>query len=180
MRCQPKLQKALEARGYSCFVGEKQLEGGDEWASGIARAVLGCRAFLSHLRYPLYTHSCVLIAYRVIGMSRCYANRVLSDLRDDQVDISRTANGGQQPKEAGTPRSARLLAPMGPNSMDEICCLADMTCRFRYIIQGSSPRTKRLRCSWAARSILTFRRIMTGAPRIPSISLRDVSTTEEL
>ena len=31
----PRLQRALEARGYSCFVGEKQLEGGDEWATTI-------------------------------------------------------------------------------------------------------------------------------------------------
>jgi hypothetical protein len=43
---QPRLQQALEARGYSCFVGEKQLEGGDEWATTIARAVKGCRAML--------------------------------------------------------------------------------------------------------------------------------------
>ena len=42
----PKLQKALQARGYSCFVGEKQLEAGDEWATTIARAIKGCRAML--------------------------------------------------------------------------------------------------------------------------------------
>ena len=40
------MQKALEARGYSCFVGEKQLEGGDEWAKTIASAVKNCRAML--------------------------------------------------------------------------------------------------------------------------------------
>ena len=42
----PRLQRALEARGYSCFVGEKQLEGGDEWATTIAKAVKGCKAML--------------------------------------------------------------------------------------------------------------------------------------
>lgn len=42
----PRLQRALQAQGYSCFVGEKQLEGGDEWATTIAHAVKNCKAML--------------------------------------------------------------------------------------------------------------------------------------
>ena len=40
----------------------------DGGVAGSTGAVL--RAFFPHLRYPLYTHPCVLIAYRVIGMNR--------------------------------------------------------------------------------------------------------------
>jgi ankyrin repeat protein len=40
------LKKFLEMRGYTVFVGESSIEGGDEWASTIQAAVVGCKAFV--------------------------------------------------------------------------------------------------------------------------------------
>ena len=40
------LQKMLEARGYSVFVGEAAIEGGSSWPSTIQKGVEDCRAFV--------------------------------------------------------------------------------------------------------------------------------------
>ena len=40
------LEKALRARGYSVFVGEDAIEGGDDWPDTIQRGVRECKAFV--------------------------------------------------------------------------------------------------------------------------------------
>ncbi|GFH29087.1 ankyrin-1 [Haematococcus lacustris] len=41
-----RLQAALEAQGFSVFVGESDIEGGDSWTQAIQRAIDGCAIFI--------------------------------------------------------------------------------------------------------------------------------------